>query len=1090
MSISQNLSIKIFVFTASIALLFALGFLVTQAQEAAIGVGGGNVDAQSVAQADAQATQFAALDENIKPEDLGVGDPNILPDSPLYGFKNMTRGFRSFMTRDPAKKAELKMEFANEKLIEAQKMSTQGKSSQAVKSAVESYEKEVGRVKTEVGKLQQAQVSTAKIERVVEKALDSQFKHNKALGKMMKENTDIATDIEQKKQEVMKNLTGSVASIVDSGVFQKKFEEAVQNQKGSAFKHFKNVEVLEEVKDFVPEQARGAIENAIKQSSKLFQEDFSAATQDQRKIFNKYVEKMGGNEVRQLEAFDSLNAFADIEKEMLGEMEKAREKARGRMEERMNGFKDETQRQVFIGHLENGRMEDARIVKELENNLPSDTITGILGIKHKMEEKMRSRFENAQSSGDLSGFFGEIEDRPDAQMLSVMKEIEAIIPADKKDFFQEMKTKAMTEMSKNIEQARQFGRADDQMRRMASLDPESMQVMSEFQDEFGGQFGFFEDMKREQASKISDRFAHFQEFAAEAQFGPQQSGGPDFSPKGVSVGGGFRPEDFFSKAEEFRSRIEFDPNVKSQMQQFSPGIDQHFQSFDTQRNRFFEEFVPPSSQESSEPGQPSSKPGFDIDAKIAEAEGFITKLTALVQNSPEGTPGLQAARSLLSNAQDKVAKAKAAKDSGNTGEAFGQGVSAVGNATNGIRKLESAGFETERNRYFDARDEVRTQFQEEGVAPSQINFDEFIKFERPKFEDFSHPQFFGPPPGFGSQQQGQQGQSGQTGTSQQQQSGQPGTGGQQQQSQFGGGFGCAQVLTPARDIRSDTCRTFNNACLPPGWKADPSCEGQQDSRSFQEIVKPMPAEESIDHSRLQDFTQQFQQQQQFEPFRQPFPSPAPTSGTAQPTQSAFPTHSPFPTFGQPTPFPTYQQPFPTYQQPSPTPFPTYKEPYPTYQQPTPTPFPTYKEPYPTYQQPSPTPFPTYTQPSPTPAPTYKEPYPTYQQPSPTPAPTYTQPSPTPAPTYQQPSPTPFPTYTQPSPTPAPTYQQPSPTPFPTYTQPSPTPAPTYKEPSPTYQQPSPTPFPTYTQPSPTPAPTYTQPPPSGSIFDAIKRLFR
>lgn len=997
MPIAQNLTVKTFVFAATFTLLLSVGFLIANAQEAAV-----EVTAEEVAASDAQAVQFAELDENIKPEDLGVGDPAILPDSPLYGFKNFARGFRSFITRDPAKKAELKMTFANEKLIEAKKMSEQGKRADSIKSAVENYENEVRRVKTEVEKLQQAQVSAAKIERVVEKALDSQFKHNKALGKMMEENADISADIEQRKQEVMKNLTGSVATVVDSEVFQKKFEEAVQNQKGSAFKHFKHVEVLEEVKDFVPEQAKGAIENAIKQSSKLFEEDFRAATGDQRKIFNKYIEKMGGNEVRQLEALDSLSAFADIEKEMFADIEKAREKARKRMEERMKDIKNETQRRVFIGHLENGRMEDARIIKELENNLPSDTITGILDIKHKMEEKMRARFESAQSSGDLSGFFGEIEDRPDAQMLAVMKEIEAIIPADKKDFFQEMKTKAMTEMSKNIERARQFGRAEHQMRRMAGFDPESMQVMSEFQGEFGGQFGFFEDMRREQAGKISDRFNHFREFAAEAQFAQQPFGAPETGLKGISVGEGFRPEDFFSKAEEFRSRIELDPNIQNQLRQFSPNIEDHFRGFESQRNRFFEEFVPPSGQERGEPGKLPVRPGFDVDAKIAEAEGFITKLQALVQNSPEGTPGLQSARSLLSNAQEKVAKAKAAKDSGNTGEAWGQGVSAVGNATNGIRKLENAGFETERNRYFDARDKVRTQFQQEGVAPSQSNFDEFIKFERPKFEDFAHRE--------------------------------PDTGRFQPREDFA----CAQVLTPAKHVGSGECRTFRNSCLPPGWKADSSCEVREGDELLPHRAFEQPrVEDLIDRSRLQDFTQQFRQQQQFEPFRQPFPSPAPTSGTAQPTPGTFPTQSPFPTFGQPPQFPTYQEPFPTF-----------REPFPTHQEPSPTPLPTYKEPLPTIIPIGTiTPFPTHTQPSPTPAPTYQEPYPTYQQPSPTPAPTYTQPSPTP------------------------------------------TPVPTYQEPYPTYQQPSPTPFPTYTQPSPTPAPTYTEPPPA-SIFDAFKQLFR
>ena len=90
MTISQTLTIKTFVFISAFALLFALGFFIAQAQEAEVAV-----NAEQVATDDAQATELVKLDENIKPEDLGVGDPALLPDSPLYGFKNAARGFRA-----------------------------------------------------------------------------------------------------------------------------------------------------------------------------------------------------------------------------------------------------------------------------------------------------------------------------------------------------------------------------------------------------------------------------------------------------------------------------------------------------------------------------------------------------------------------------------------------------------------------------------------------------------------------------------------------------------------------------------------------------------------------------------------------------------------------------------------------------------------------------------------------------------------------------------------------------------------------------------------------------------------------------------
>lgn len=34
---------------------------------------------------------------------------------------------------------------------------------------------------------------------------------------------------------------------------------------------------------------------------------------------------------------------------------------------------------------------------------------------------------------------------------------------------------------------------------------------------------------------------------------------------------------------------------------------------------------------------------------------------------------------------------------------------------------------------------------------------------------------------------------------------------------------CLMVLTPARNIKTDECKTFGSSCISKGWKADPSC---------------------------------------------------------------------------------------------------------------------------------------------------------------------------------------------------------------------------------------------------------------------------
>jgi len=221
------------------------------------------LDAINKIEGEAQAEQLAAQDENITPQDLGVGDPAILPGNPLYVVKGAVRTVQSLITFDPAAKAELKLRFANEKIIEVKKLEGLNASDDRVKNAIESYEKEALRVKIEIEKLKERGVGKTQIEALVKRTADNQIKHHKLLGKFMKDREAIAPEIEVSKAEAMKHFSESMASVVDPEVLKEKFLEAMQEQKGSSFRHFKHIEMLEEVKDFVPEQARSAIQNAV-----------------------------------------------------------------------------------------------------------------------------------------------------------------------------------------------------------------------------------------------------------------------------------------------------------------------------------------------------------------------------------------------------------------------------------------------------------------------------------------------------------------------------------------------------------------------------------------------------------------------------------------------------------------------------------------------------------------------------------------------------------------------------------------------------------------------------------------------------------
>ena len=250
--------------------------------------------------------------------------------------------------------------------------------------------------------------------------------------------------------------------------------------------------------------------------------------------------------------------------------------------------------------------------------------------------------------------------------------MEGIIPEDKKDFWREMKGEAMSEMQANIEEARRFGRVEDKLRAMAGFDPEQVTVLKEFEDEFGGQFGFFEDMRREQAGRIQGRLDNFNNFTQE------------------------RPKDahFLEKAEAFRLRLEEDPGTLERLKPFAPGLEDSFKNVEVLQEQHG--FSPSEARR-----------------VIAEAEGAVQKLAARVEEGgTEENPGANTARKLLAEARDHLEKARTALANEKFGEVFGQATSATHIANNGLRHLETSMFEKERTVFFEQRDDLRMQLKE------------------------------------------------------------------------------------------------------------------------------------------------------------------------------------------------------------------------------------------------------------------------------------------------------------------------------------------------------------------------------------------
>ena len=109
------------------------------------------------------------LDEDIQSEDLEVGEPRLLPDNPFYFLKNWGRNIQSFFTFNPAKKAELKLKFANERLIEVKKLVEKEKEPEVIKKGLENYQKELEKIKIASDKIKVKAEESPKVSSFLDK---------------------------------------------------------------------------------------------------------------------------------------------------------------------------------------------------------------------------------------------------------------------------------------------------------------------------------------------------------------------------------------------------------------------------------------------------------------------------------------------------------------------------------------------------------------------------------------------------------------------------------------------------------------------------------------------------------------------------------------------------------------------------------------------------------------------------------------------------------------------------------------------------------------------------------------------------------
>jgi len=273
------------------------------------------------------------LDEDIQPEDLGVSEPKLLPDSPFYFLKNWARGIQNVLTFNPIRKAELRMKFANEKLMEVKKIVQKTQDPEKIKKATENYQQEVEKIKNQVEKIKEKAAENPQVESFLDKFIHQQTLHEKLLEKLETQVPSQAFEkIKEAREAHLERFQSVMLKLEDRPEkITEKLDKILEEQKGSQFKEFKNLEVLKNLEEKVPEEAKEAIRKAEEKITENLQENLEKMSPENQEKFKEYMEKISGDKERQLEIMEKIKSESSELKENL---EKVKERIKEKIKEK------------------------------------------------------------------------------------------------------------------------------------------------------------------------------------------------------------------------------------------------------------------------------------------------------------------------------------------------------------------------------------------------------------------------------------------------------------------------------------------------------------------------------------------------------------------------------------------------------------------------------------------------------------------------------------------------------------------------------------------------------------------------------------
>jgi hypothetical protein len=400
-----------------------------------------------------QAVVESTATAEVTSSDLGVAEPTVLPTNAFgYWFKNLGRTIKTTLTFNAEKKAELQLNIANEKLLEAKKIAQENpdnaKAQAMVEKSLQKYQEMMDKVQARVEAIKEK--NSASAEKLLDKITDNQLKQQQVMDKI-EEKTAGLTEEQKQKFEAIKEKTlekfGQFLQRVEKN--QEKIKERLEkaaessaSENGTISDQLLNLKVIQKLGDKMEdEEMRQGVREANQAVREKFFEQMKEEGSGSAKEFNSQLDGLSGQDADQLRVINFLKEGLDEQskvdpnlKALMVPLKKFEQNRLNNLKQLLEETKTPEQQQDLLQPLEDsGDTKSIEVIDRLRQEVKNARAKEALQqVQERKVENLNNRLEKMDNQKNIQELKKEINPAPVMQRVIRQADPELLKKMDRK----------------------------------------------------------------------------------------------------------------------------------------------------------------------------------------------------------------------------------------------------------------------------------------------------------------------------------------------------------------------------------------------------------------------------------------------------------------------------------------------------------------------------------------------------------------------------------------------------------------------------------------------------------------------------------